>query len=121
MSDAPDRSFAIRSTGTSGGRHELTLSGRVYADAAPALRAELGRGEAMGARRLVVDASGLEQIDAVALRAFVDLLKRLPEHRGIAIFGLSPLLERTFALIGLDKVLHVVPTRAEALTRLGEP
>ena len=95
---------------------ELALAGRVYADVAAALEDALQTARAAGVRTLLVDATRLEQIDALALRMFVDLLKHLRPRSGRLVFyGLSPLLVRTFALVGLDRVVEIVATRDDAL------
>ena len=97
-------------------RCELALAGRVYADAEGALQEALQTARDAGVRTLVVDATRLEQIDALALRMFVDLLRHLRPHSGRLVFyGLSPLIVRTFALVGLDRVVEIVATRDDAL------
>lgn len=96
--------------------HELVVAGRVYADQAPQLRAAL---EAQQVKKLVVDASTLEQIDSSGLGAFVDLLKRIrPAGGRIAFYGLSPDIRRVFEITKLSTVMEVHDTRQAALESL---
>jgi anti-anti-sigma factor len=96
-------------------RHEIALVGRVYADAVPALRAALA--EAAAASDVVlVDATKLDAIDGAALRAFVELVKTLRARGGrLVFFGLSPLLERTFAVTAFDQLVTILASRDAAL------
>lgn len=98
------------------GIHELVLSGRVYADQAPQLRATL---EEQQVKKLLVEAGGLEQIDSSGLGAFVDLLKRIrPAGGRIAFAGLSPDIRRVFEITKLRTVMEVHPDRQTALESL---
>lgn len=98
--------------------HELVVTGRIYADQAPQLRSAL---EAERVKRLVVDASSLEQIDSSGLGAFVDLLKRIrPEGGRIAFYGLSPDIKRVFEITKLRTVMEVHDSRQAALESLAQ-
>jgi anti-anti-sigma factor len=91
------------------------LEGRVYADAVDTLRATLARIDRAGVRTLVVDATALVQIDALALRALVATLRVLRARGGgMVVFGLNPQITRTFELVGLDRVVTLVATRDDA-------
>lgn len=94
----------------------LPLSGRVYADRAPALREALDQ---VGPLALVVDASDLEQIDSSGLGVFIDLLKQIRQRGGkIAWYGLNPDVVRVFKITRLDSVMPVFAERAEAVAQV---
>jgi anti-anti-sigma factor len=108
------QAFHIASGEVTPARREVALAGRVYADAAPALRASLDEATGRSAM-LVIDAVALEHIDGVALQVFVDVLKVLRPRGGrLVFFGLSPIVARTFAITGLDRLVTIVASRAEA-------
>ena len=97
------------------------LTGRVYASAAPELRDALQEARLDG-RAVVVDATGLEAIDAVALHAFVDLVRDLRPRGGhVVFFGLNATARRVFELTAFDRIASVHATREEALERCAEP
>lgn len=94
----------------------LPLSGRVYADRAPALREALDK---VGPLALVVDASDLEQIDSSGLGVFIDLLKQIRDRGGkIAWYGLNPDVIRVFKITRLDSVMPVFEKRDQALAQV---
>lgn len=101
------------------GRFELSLEGKVYADAAPELKAALATTVERGLKGLVVDAQKLEQIDSAGLGVFVEILKRIrPSGGKIVFYGLNQNIERVFEITKLWKVISVVKTRQDALGAL---
>jgi anti-sigma B factor antagonist len=101
------------------GRFELALEGKVYADAAPELKAALATAVERGLRALVVDAQKLEQIDSAGLGVFVEILKKIRPNGGkIVFFGLNQNLERVFEITKLRKVMGVKTTRDDAIGAL---
>lgn len=91
------------------------MRGRVYASAAEELRALLGAAAA-NARWILVDASDLESIDAIAMQGVVETVKRLrTRDGGVAFYGVSAGVRRFFELIGLDRLVSVSPSREDAL------
>ncbi|MBL4844997.1 MAG: STAS domain-containing protein [Planctomycetes bacterium] len=101
------------------GRYELTLAGRVYADATPQLKDHLMALADQGLRGLLVDASDLEQIDSSGLNVFVSLLKRIrPDGGKIAFYGLNPNIQRVFEITKLATVMSVEVERSAALGSL---
>jgi anti-anti-sigma factor len=73
--------------------------------------------EALGtARGVVFDARGLESIDTVALAVVVDGLKELRQRGGgIVFFGLRPVVQRLFDLVGLSGVVTIHAERDDAM------
>lgn len=98
------------------GVYELALRGKVYADVAPALKAELLRVADKGLRALLVDAQQLELIDSSGVNVFVHLLKRIrPEGGKVVFYGLNANVRRLFDIVKLDRVVGVAADRTEAL------
>jgi anti-anti-sigma factor len=96
-------------------RHELVMHGRVYAGASRELSRLLDEA-ASRARWIIVDASALDSIDAVALHGFVDVLRRLRRRDGgLAFVGLRPDVQRYFEVTGLDRVVSLCASRDDAL------
>ena len=95
----------------------VTLQGELDAFTAPELRAELARlAETGGALTLVVDLRDVSFLDSTALGTIVGALKRMRERGGaLRIVRPAGHADRIFALAGLDAVLDLRATRAEAL------
>src|SRR5262249_10236371 len=104
----------VQTRAVDGSRHEITLGGRLYANVAAQLRTALD--EAARARTILVDASRLESIDAVALRVFLDAVRRLRPCGGTVVFyGLTDPNRRVFARTGLERIVTIVASRDDAL------
>jgi anti-anti-sigma factor len=107
--------YRLESRAIDGCRHELVMHGRVYSSASQELRRLLDEA-ASRARWIIVDTSGLDSIDAVALHSFVDVLRRLRRQGGgLAFVGLRPDVLRFFEVTGLDRVVSLYASRDEAL------
>ena len=111
-------SVQIQSRPLDASRCEIVLDGRLHADRAGELRDVVD--EALGsARSILFDARGLESIDAVALAAVVDGVKRLRQRDGrVVFFGLRPVVRRLFDLMGLSGILAIREERDDALRAL---
>ncbi len=103
----------------------VTLRGELDAHDAPRLKAELATGIDGAARlatgpRLVVDLTGVAFLDSTVLGTIVGALRRVREAEGelVAVLPETP-ARRIFEITGLDQVLSVQPSRAEALAALG--
>ena len=108
--------YAVQSSALDAGRYELRLTGRVYGSAATELRATLDAAVTARAQTIVVDATDLDTIDAMAVHVFVDVLKILrPRGGNIVFFGLRPTPRRLFDITGFDRVVAVVESRDDAL------
>jgi pilus assembly protein CpaF len=116
------RPFLVRALGGRATAGELALSGRVYADSAPALVRELRTAHDAGVRDFVVDATSLLQLDFASIAAFVDLLALIRPAGGRVVFhGLRPHVLRMLQLTGVALLVDVVPGREAALRRLDDP
>lgn len=75
-----------------------------------------------GARRVVVDMSGVEYISSAGLRVMLALAKRIKDVRGaLAICALSDPVKTVFSLAGFLPLFVVDATRDAAVTRVAAP
>ncbi|MFC8259575.1 STAS domain-containing protein [Streptomyces sp. NPDC057291] len=98
------------------GRVVLAVTGAVDRATAGALRATALEEIAAGARKLVLDFSYLSFWDSSGMGAVASAY-RSASHVGasVALAGLSPTLERTYRLTGMDRV---VPLHRDVCTAL---
>ncbi|MET7312869.1 MULTISPECIES: STAS domain-containing protein [unclassified Streptomyces] len=110
------RPFCIHVTRMHSGRVVLAVTGAVDRATAGALRATALEEIAAGARKLVLDFSYLSFWDSSGMGAVASAY-RSASHVGasVALAGLSPTLERTFRLTGMDRV---VPLHRDVCTAL---
>ena len=88
---------------------EITLAGRLYASAAPEL--ETAVAGAPPTAPLVLDATDLEAIDAVALRVLLRAARaRMPAGGRIVIRGARPGVRRFLELVGFDRIVEIAPS-----------
>ncbi len=97
----------------------LALSGRMDATTAgvfgDACRAALDG----GARRIVVDLSGIEYISSAGLRVILTMLKAARALRGtLAFCGMQPMVSEVFKISGFSSMLPIYATAADALAAL---
>jgi anti-sigma B factor antagonist len=68
-----------------------------------------------GDRKFVLDATGLEYIDSAGIGALVAALTNVKKAGGeLRLAGAKDRIVRLFAMTGVDKLLSVYPTVAEA-------
>ena len=122
LDHGPAHPFRVRPLDDRAATGELTLTGRVYADVAPALLQELRSAHAGGMRDFVVDATRLLQLDFAGIAAFADLLAVLRRAGGRVVFhGLAPHVVRMLQLTGIESLVHLAPDRTAALRVLDMP
>jgi len=104
------------STTDQDGRTVVAAIGEVDLFTAPALDAELTRVVAAGASTVVVDLTGVDFLDSTGLSVLVKALKRVRESDGsLSVVVASERVAKVFRITGLDQILPVHPTLAEAL------
>ncbi|MCK2218831.1 STAS domain-containing protein [Actinomadura sp. ATCC 31491] len=98
----------------------VTVSGPLDLDTCPVLQAGLAR--ALAARRpplVAIDLSGLTSADSHGLAVLLAAERHArTAGGGLVVFGVGPLPRRIFRDRGLDRVLDIQPTPAEAVRRL---
>jgi len=93
----------------------ISVSGEVDAHAAPALSEALSEVTEPGAR-IVVDLTDVNFLDSTGLGVFVTALKHLRELDGsLALVITSPRVKKVFTLTGLDALIPLHETLAQAL------
>lgn len=92
----------------------MRVSGDVDVFAAPALKEQLFACIDSGAERVVVDMTASAFIDSTGLGVLVAGLKHA-RGREISIVSDDESLRRIIRIVGLDRVLSLYRTRAEAL------
>jgi anti-anti-sigma factor len=86
----------------------------------PALRQRLAEASPLGSERLLLDLSRVSFIGSAALRAILVAAKQLAASGGkLAVFA-PPVIAEVFAVSGLDEVLPVRLSLAEAEQALSE-
>ena len=98
------------------GRSVVATTGEVDLYTAPTLDAELTRVVSSGVTAVVVDLTGVEFLDSTGLSVIVKALKRVREAGGtLSVVVASERVAKVFRITGLDQILPVHPTLAEAL------
>ncbi len=102
----------------------VTLRGELDAHDAPRLKTDFGRAIEEGAGlapapRVVLDLTGVAFLDSTVLGTIVGAVRRIREGDGelVVVLPETP-ARRIFEITGLDQVLSVQPSRAEALAAL---
>jgi anti-sigma B factor antagonist len=99
-----------------GGWDVVDVAGDVDLASAPALRARLDDLLADGSRRLLVNLQQVAFMDSSGLSAIVSGMKGMRERGGeIAIACANTSILKVFAVTGLDRVLSIHSTVAEAI------
>jgi anti-anti-sigma factor len=97
---------------------EIVLAGRLHAGSVAELRRILDDASSRGGL-LLLDATALESVDAIALRVVVDAVKRLrPSGGTVTMFGVRPTVRRMLQLTAVDRLVTVRDSREEALAEL---
>jgi anti-sigma B factor antagonist len=97
----------------------VAIAGRLDADAARQLGEHLTALIRTGCSRLLIEASKLDYIGSLGLRALLIAAHLAAEATGrLALCGLTALVRRVIELGGLDDVLAGYATREQALAHL---
>ena len=69
-----------------------------------------------GARRFVLNLSGVEYINSSGIAIVISLITRMrAQEQRLSIFGLSRHFQKMFRIVGVDKYSKLCQTEAEAL------
>lgn len=109
--------FAVELSRPDEGCALIALTGELDISTAPQLGEALRRATAEGARRIVVDLSGVSFVDASALGVLVSSFQQLRAADGtLAIVCPEKHIRRIFEITGLDAIFGIYASRAEALS-----
>jgi anti-sigma B factor antagonist len=97
----------------------VALAGELDLYSADAFRAGLDDALEEGVTRLVVDLGSVEFIDSVALGVLANAMKRVrAAGGGLGVVSSNQQIVRVFEITGLDRLIVIAPTLADALERL---
>ena len=92
----------------------LEVHGEVDVASSGEVRERLRAAAETGASRILVDLSDVTFIDSIAMAGIVGAQRRLPPGGRLAIVAYHPYVLLVLEAVGLQHVVHVYPTRAEA-------
>jgi anti-sigma B factor antagonist len=99
-----------------GGASIIDIRGQVTAAAEATLMDAYTQATAGGAKRILLDFTGLEYMNSSGIGLLVTLLIRANRQgQKIAAFGLSPHYRDIFELTRLDEAIHIYDTQDAAL------
>jgi anti-sigma B factor antagonist len=111
--------FSLEEASLENGDALVVVHGELDLFTAPDLREQLRVQIDRRPARLVVDLADCSFVDASGCHALLTASRRLAGHGGrLAIVNTNPAIARVFAVMGLDELFPVVPTRAEAVAAL---
>jgi anti-sigma B factor antagonist len=94
----------------------VAVAGELDAMTVQQFRDELMRQVPAARRRVVVDLSGLQFMDTSAIHVLVSVNNRVMAGDGLLVLaGAQPVVARVLSLAGVDEVMPVVGTVADAL------
>lgn len=71
-------------------------------------------------RHALVDMSAVDFLGSMGIRVFVSAAKELlRDEKKLVLFAASPSIEKTFKLTGFASFVPIVPTFAEAKSKIG--
>jgi anti-sigma B factor antagonist len=111
--------FNISDEAAPGGIRVILVAGYVDFEAAPQLKEFIARRIDAGSRHLVIDLSAGRFIDSTGLGVLVGALKRLRESGGsLAVVCADEGVRQLFEIVGLDDLIALHRSRADAVTAL---
>lgn len=93
----------------------LALDGELDASSAVLLDAELNKPELLQYRKVLIDCQRLSYISSAGLGVFISHLQRLQDSEvKLVFFNMQEKVFNVFEILGLDSLMTIVPTQAEA-------
>ena len=93
----------------------LALDGELDASSAVVLDTELTKPEVLGFRKVLIDCAKLSYISSAGLGVFISHLQRLQDANvKLVFFNMQEKVFNVFEILGLDGLMTIVPTAAEA-------
>jgi anti-sigma B factor antagonist len=93
----------------------LALDGELDASSAVLLDNELAKPEVLNFRKVLVDCAKLTYISSAGLGVFISHLQRLQDAEvKLVFFNMQEKVFNVFEILGLDGLMTIVPTQAEA-------
>jgi anti-sigma B factor antagonist len=106
----------IESKRSEAGAAVIALSGRlVFGRDLEQLETAVKKLIEQGEKRTILDATALDYVDSAAIGALVSCVSHVKKAGGeLRLAGASPRIVRLFSMTGVDKLLPVYPSIAEA-------
>jgi anti-sigma B factor antagonist len=93
----------------------LVLDGELDASSAVVLDAELNKPEIVNYQKVLIDCQRLSYISSAGLGVFISHLQRLQDSDvKLVFFNMQEKVFNVFEILGLDSLMNIVPTQAEA-------
>jgi anti-sigma B factor antagonist len=103
------------------GADVLAIVGEIDASSSIDLDLAIAKSLSEGHTKIIVDCSALEYISSAGLGVFMSYIEEFKEKNfRMVIFGMKEKVANTFNILGLDELLIIVPTKADAKKKLGE-
>ena len=93
----------------------LQLDGELDASSAVVLDNELNKPDLLNYRKVLIDCQKLSYISSAGLGVFISHLQRLQDSNvKLVFFNMQEKVFNVFEILGLDSLMNIVPTMAEA-------
>lgn len=97
----------------------FTLAGRLDVLSAPEAKKVFKEWLDGGESRLVGDLSGLDYVSSAGLRVLLEVARAAAKSGGgLSLFGLKERVREVFEVVGLESLIPLFATKAEALAKL---
>ncbi|MBO3272693.1 MULTISPECIES: STAS domain-containing protein [Hymenobacter] len=94
----------------------LNLDGELDASSSVILDTELSKSEVLDYQKILIDCQRLNYISSAGLGVFISHLQRLQDANVKLIFyNMQEKVHNVFEILGLDSLMTIVPTQAEAV------
>jgi anti-sigma B factor antagonist len=113
--------FDIKTEQVEGNAYVISLAGEVDLYTAPEFKQQLLDVIGQGGKDVIVDFSETTFIDSTTLGVLVGGVKRLRTNDGqLSLVCSDRNITKIFEITGLDRVFTIYPTRAEAVSSIGD-
>ena len=94
----------------------LLLDGELDASSAILLDTELAKPDILSYGKVLIDCAKLSYISSAGLGVFISHLQRFQDaHVKLVFFNMQEKVFNVFEILGLDSLMTIVPTEAEAV------
>jgi anti-sigma B factor antagonist len=101
------------------GADVLALVGEIDASSSIDLDLAIARSVGEGFTKILIDCSALEYISSAGLGVFMSYIEECKEKKiSMVLFGMNTKVANTFEILGLNELLQITTTKAEAKQKL---
>lgn len=99
----------------------LSPIGEIDASSSIEMDLTIARSVGEGFTKILIDCSGLEYISSAGLGVFMSYIEEFKEKQiRMVLFGMNDKVANTFEILGLNELLAIRPTKAEAKNLIHE-